>query len=82
MVDDLHPTEDGEASEEAHCASYQAKLCLHCHLQIITKICIVIKICSCALALSHNWFKIRCMCSKFGNQMAQLALFIHFNTYQ
>ena len=24
VVDDLNPTEDGEASEEAHCASNQA----------------------------------------------------------
>ena len=33
VVDDLDPTEDGEASEKAHCASYQAQLSLHCHLQ-------------------------------------------------
>ena len=38
VVDDLNPTEDGEASEETHCASYQAQLGLHCHLAIITKI--------------------------------------------
>ena len=34
VVDDLNPTEDGEASEKTHCASYQAQLGLHCHLWI------------------------------------------------
>ena len=32
VVDDLNPTEDGESSEEAHCAPYQAQLSLSCHL--------------------------------------------------
>ena len=32
VVDDLNPTEDGEASEETHCASNQAQLSLSCHL--------------------------------------------------
>ena len=32
VVDDLDPTEDGESSEEAHCAPYQAQLSLSCHL--------------------------------------------------
>ena len=40
VVDDFDPTEDGEASEKAHCASYKAQLGLHCHLQIIPKISI------------------------------------------
>ena len=31
-VDDLNPTEDGEASEETHCASNKTKLGLSCHL--------------------------------------------------
>ena len=35
VVDDLDPAEDGEASEETHCASNQAKSCLHRHLYII-----------------------------------------------
>ena len=34
VVDDLDPAEDGEASEETHCASYQTKLSLSCHLDI------------------------------------------------
>ena len=34
VVDDFDPTEDGEASEKTHCASYQAQLGLHCHLWI------------------------------------------------
>ena len=38
VVDDLDPTEDGEASEEAHCTPYQAQLGLHRHLAIITNI--------------------------------------------
>ena len=42
VVDYFNPTEDGEASEKTHCASYQAQLGLHCHLQFITKISIVI----------------------------------------
>ena len=33
VVDDLHPTEDGEASEKAHGASYQAQLSLSGHLK-------------------------------------------------
>ena len=37
IVDDLDPAEDGEASEEAHCAPYQTKLCLSCHLNISIK---------------------------------------------
>ena len=32
IVDDLDPTEDGEASEETHCASNKTKLGLSCHL--------------------------------------------------
>ena len=32
VVDDLDPTEDGEASEEAHCAPYQTQLSLSSHL--------------------------------------------------
>ena len=36
VVDYLDPTEYGEASEKAHCASYQAQLGFHCHLQIIS----------------------------------------------
>ena len=50
VVDDLNPTEDGEASEKAHCASYQAQLGFHCHLQIIPKISILM--CNC-LKPSH-----------------------------
>ena len=34
VVDDLNPTENGEAGEETHCASNQAKRRLCCHLQI------------------------------------------------
>ena len=34
IVDDLDPTEDGEASEEAHCASNEAQLGLGCHLHV------------------------------------------------
>ena len=41
VVDDLNPTEDGEASEEAHCASNQTQLGLHRHLAMITKIIMV-----------------------------------------
>ena len=37
VVDDLNTAEDGEASEETHCASYQTQLGLHCHLAIITR---------------------------------------------
>ena len=32
VIDDLDPTEDGEASEKAHCTSYQTQLGLYCHL--------------------------------------------------
>ena len=32
VVDDLNPTEDGEASEEAHCSSDEAQLSFNCHL--------------------------------------------------
>ena len=32
VVDDFNPTEDGEASEKTHRASYEAQLGLHCHL--------------------------------------------------
>ena len=32
IIDDLNPTENGEASEEPHCASDKAKLGLRCHL--------------------------------------------------
>ena len=32
IVDDLDPTEDGETSEQTHCASDQAKLGFGCHL--------------------------------------------------
>ena len=32
VVDDLNPTENGEAGEETHRASDQAKLGLRCHL--------------------------------------------------
>ena len=42
IVDDLDPTEDGEASEKAHCASYKAQLGLHCNLQMIINISFVI----------------------------------------
>ena len=41
VVDDFNPTEDGEASEKAHCASYKTQLGFHCHLQMVTKISIV-----------------------------------------
>ena len=34
VVDDLDSTEDGEASEKAHGAPYQAQLGFHRHLQI------------------------------------------------
>ena len=34
VVDDLDPTEDGEASEEAHCAPYQTQLGLSCYLSM------------------------------------------------
>ena len=34
VVDDLHPTEDGEASEEAHGATNEPQRCLSCHLHI------------------------------------------------
>ena len=34
-VNNLYPTEDGKASEEAHSASYQSQLGFQCHLQII-----------------------------------------------
>ena len=34
VVDDLNPTEDGEASQKAHGASNQTQLGFHCHLQI------------------------------------------------
>ena len=32
IVDDLNSTEDREASEETHCASYQTQLGFHCDL--------------------------------------------------
>ena len=32
-VDDLNPTEDGEASEEAHCAPNETQLGLHSYLE-------------------------------------------------
>ena len=32
IVDDLDPAEEGEASEEAHCASNEAQLGFGCHL--------------------------------------------------
>ena len=32
IVDDLDPTEEGETSEEAHCASNETQLGLVCHL--------------------------------------------------
>ena len=32
VEDDFDSTEDGEASEKAHCASNQAQLGFHCHL--------------------------------------------------
>ena len=35
IVDDLDPTEDGEASEEAHRSSYEAKLGLQSHLLVL-----------------------------------------------
>ena len=38
IVDDLDPTEDGEASEETHCPSNQTQLGLSCHLCIIFNI--------------------------------------------
>ena len=34
IVDDLNPAEDGEASEETHCAPHQTQLGFHCHLKI------------------------------------------------
>ena len=34
MVDNLHPTEDGEAGEEPHGAADEAKLAGKCHLYI------------------------------------------------
>ena len=34
VVDNLDPTENGEAGEETHCASDQAKLGLRCHLEL------------------------------------------------
>ena len=33
-VDDLHPTEDGEASEEPHGASDETKSCFHGYLYV------------------------------------------------
>ena len=42
VIDDLDPTEDGEASEKAHCASYKTQLCFHRHLQMIFIIIMVI----------------------------------------
>jgi len=41
VVDDLNPTEDGEASEKAHRTPNQAQLGLHRHLAITTNISIV-----------------------------------------
>ena len=34
VIDDLDPTENGEAGEETHCASDQSKLSLRCHLGV------------------------------------------------
>ena len=34
VVDDLHPTEDGEAGEEPHGASYEPQRRLSCHLLV------------------------------------------------
>lgn len=34
VVDDLHPTEDGEAGEESHGAADQTQLGVECHLHI------------------------------------------------
>ena len=42
VEDDFNPTEDGEASEKAHCASYKTQLCFHRHLQMIFIIIMVI----------------------------------------
>ena len=42
VVDDFDPTEDGEASEKAHCASYQTQLGFHCHLQIMNKVSLIL----------------------------------------
>ena len=35
MVDDLHPTKDGEAGEEPHGASDEPQCCLSCHLLVL-----------------------------------------------
>ena len=35
VVDDLNRTEDGEAGEKAHSATYQSQLGFHCHLKNI-----------------------------------------------
>ena len=34
VVDDLHPAEDGEASEEPHGATDESKSCFHCYFNI------------------------------------------------
>ena len=34
VEDDLEPTQDGEASEEAHCPSNKSQLSFDCHLQV------------------------------------------------
>ena len=39
IVDDFDPTQNGEACQKAHCASYKAQLGLHCHLEIISLVC-------------------------------------------
>ena len=36
IVKDFDPTEEGETSEEAHCASNKTQLCLSCHLHEYT----------------------------------------------
>ena len=52
VVDDFNPTEDGEASEKAHCASYQAQLGFHCHLQMEISIVAVKKLTFSSLSIS------------------------------
>ena len=52
VVDDFDPTEDGEASEKAHCASYQAQLGLHCNLRIEISIVAVKKLTFSSLSIS------------------------------
>ena len=38
VVDNLNPTEDGEASEETHCSSDEAKLGFQGHLLVLLHI--------------------------------------------